>query len=106
MSEPTPGKYLARTIAGLGTVVLTRTSSSCHIFLCSIWAEKPKQGLGTELMRRLTGLADELGVFLEAVPLRGKPWLTDWYDRHGFTEEALDNIAKLRVPCFTGNVSP
>ena len=98
MSEPVPGKWPARYIAGLGNVVLAKTKSSCHVAICSIWAETPGQGKGTELMKRLTDLADELGVFLEVVPLRDKPWLTAWYEKHGFTEMALDDIAKLRVP--------
>lgn len=93
-----PYKFPARTVRGLGGAVLTRTRSSCHLSICSIYAEEPRKGKGTELMKRITDMSDELGVFLEVVPLKDKPWLTAWYEKHGFTEMAMDNIAKLRVP--------
>ena len=71
MSEPS--RFTERVVEGLGGAVLTRTASSCHLSICSIWAEEPRKGKGTELLKRITDMADELGVFLEVVPHGNRP---------------------------------
>lgn len=98
MSTPEPFKFPVRTVAELGGAMLSRVTSPDHVMIGTIWADEPRKGHGTTLIKKITDMADDLGVFLEVVPLQDQPWLGGWYETHGFTEKTVDGIAKLRRP--------
>lgn len=97
-----PYKRPVRLVPGLGGAVLGRTEVDNIVILSSIYAKPVKQGLGTKLLKMITGLADKHKIVLEVSPIRNKPHLLLWYKKHGFTEVTPDGYALSR-PCSVEN---
>ncbi len=90
-------------VIGEGAVCVTYFDGAAN--LASIRAFNPKQGWGTEMMHRLTSLANQMGVKLTLVP---EPFgsqkhempqrqLMKWYQRFGFTSDG-DQMQRPPLP--------